>query len=582
MGARKELDEKKKVQENLMAQKLAKAKKDNEKAALISVVTLPAVDTTFVDSGTPVGTMDMAELDAAVIKTKQELENAKKAAEIATNYANSWMKKAKQAEMVAAVTSAVASENSKAMNNAAHQNMTSAKLASQRAAVELQAAEAAQKRNVTEVQKAEKKQQAALTKQLKAQASLRPSNTPCGVKSCSGGDAPSKGLLKLLSTPKREKSTFLKFDAGDLAGSDTVTGAVLRVYKASGGEGPLLVKTVACTWNKQTLTYTNSSMFKGKAVSNGATLPELSQTWVDVVLNARDINRVKNSEADSKICLKLSGGSSETEDLLASEQYSDATKQPQLKLNIQKRAATQEAPKMAESAQTTQLRREFEKQKRSELQSQFTQELLNSNKAEHQLKEAQFQEACNKKINEETTGSAKSAIEAEAKAASDAAVDEKIQKHKKEQQQKADAEMQSKVAEAGLPVGSEAAAKLEADMKAQSTLSINQQLSTFADQARSDAQDALKKQVVTVLTTKKSKTETECNAARVEREKSSNLGLSASQRLKVLGMIEKALPTEMAKFKVDGEGSVNKQSLLDSAKELGDHHMSYVEELLED
>merc|ERR1711975_41162 len=100
----------------------------------------------------------------------------------------------------------------------------------------------------------------------------------------------------------------------------------------------------------------------------------------------------------------------------------------------------------------------------------FTQELLNSNKAEHQLKEAQFQEACNKKINEETTGSAKSAIEAEAKAASDAAVDEKIQKHKKELQQKADAEMQSKVAEAGLPVGSEAAAKLEADMKAQSTL----------------------------------------------------------------------------------------------------------------
>lgn len=161
-------------------------------------------------------------------------------------------------------------------------------------------------------------------------------------------------------------------------------------------------------------------------------------------------------------------------------------------------------------------------------------------------------------------------------------MDEKIQKHKKELQQKADAEMQSKVAEAGLPVGSEAAAKLEADMKAQSTLSINQQLSTFADQARSDAQDALKKQVVTVLTTKKSKIETECNAARVEREKSSNLGLSASQRLKVLGMIEKALPTEMAKFKVDGEGSVNKQSLLDSAKELGDHHMSYVEELLED
>merc|ERR1711975_160994 len=56
---------------------------------------------------------------------------------------------------------------------------------------------------------------------------------------------------------------------------------------------------------------------------------------------------------------------------------------------------------------------------------------LNSHKKEHQLKEAQFQEACNKKINEETTGSAKSAIEAEAKAASDAAVDEKIQKHKK-------------------------------------------------------------------------------------------------------------------------------------------------------
>merc|ERR1712054_193155 len=132
--------------EQLDKEKLAKAKKDNEKAALISVVTLPAVDTTFVDSGTPVGTMDMAELDAAVIKTKQELENAKKAAEIATNYANSWMKKAKQAEMVAAVTSAVASENSKAMNNAAHQNMTSAKLASQRAAVELQAAEAAQKK----------------------------------------------------------------------------------------------------------------------------------------------------------------------------------------------------------------------------------------------------------------------------------------------------------------------------------------------------------------------------------------------------------------------------------------------------
>merc|ERR1711988_258261 len=114
------------------------------------------------------------------------------------------------------------------------------------------------------------------------------------------------------------------------------------------------------------------------------------------------------------------------------------------------------------------------------------------------------------------------------------------------------------------------------------TLSINQQLSTFADQARSDAQGALKKQVATVLTTKKSKIETECNAARVEREKSSSLGLSASQRLKVLGKIEKALPTEMAKFKVDGEGNVNKQSLLDSAKELGDHHMSYVEELLDE
>merc|ERR1711998_266122 len=352
---------------------------------------------------------------------------------------------------------------------------------------------------------------------------------------------------------------------------DQIIGATLRVYKTSGGEGPLVVKTVACSWSKQELTYTNSSMFSAQAdiISRGATLPTLSETWVDVVLDKKKLNKIKN-QIDSKICLRLSGGSSETEDVLASEQYTDASKHPQLRLSIKPKAPGQQGkkPQMAESAQAEQLKREFEQKKRSELQSKFTQQLLSSNKEQHQLKEARAQEECDKKISDETTGTAKAAIEAEAKASSDAAVDEKIQKHREQLQQKATAEMQSKVAEAGVEAGSPAAEKLKADLQSQSSASVTRQVATF------------EQQVTTVLQQRKTKIETQCKEAKIERQNSAKLDLSAPQKLKVMGMVEKALPGEMVNFKVDEEGNVINENVLDSAKEIGEHHTTDdVEEL---
>merc|ERR1711998_104704 len=358
---------------------------------------------------------------------------------------------------------------------------------------------------------------------------------------------------------------------------DQIIGATLRVYKTSGGEGPLVVKTVACSWSKQELTYTNSSMFSAQAdiISRGATLPTLSETWVDVVLDKKKLNKIKN-QIDSKICLRLSGGSSETEDVLASEQYTDASKHPQLRLSIKPKAPGQQGkkPQMAESAQAEQLKREFEQKKRSELQSKFTQQLLSS------IKEARAQEECDKKISDETTGTAKAAIEAEAKASSDAAVDEKIQKHREQLQQKATAEMQSKVAEAGVEAGSPAAEKLKADLQSQSSASVTRQVATFEEQAKRDAQNAVKQQVTTVLQQRKTKIETQCKEAKIERQNSAKLDLSAPQKLKVMGMVEKALPGEMVNFKVDEEGNVINENVLDSAKEIGEHHTTDdVEEL---
>merc|ERR1711918_113481 len=135
-----------------------------------------------------------------------------------------------------------------------------------------------------------------------------------------------------------------------------------------------------------------------------------------------------------------------------------------------------------------------------------------------------------------------------AKASSDAAVDEKIQKHREQLQQKATAEMQSKVAEAGVEAGSPAAEKLKADLQSQSSASVTRQVATFEEQAKRDAQNAVKQQVTTVLQQRKTKIETQCKEAKIERQNSAKLDLSAPQKLKVMGMVEKALPGGNGKF----------------------------------
>merc|ERR1711988_762514 len=137
-----------------------------------------------------------------------------------------------------------------------------------------------------------------------------------------------RGFLRVQKGNDLEQSTFIKFPTDKLKASDQIIGAALRLYKTGGKGGSAEVELSACSFERNTLTYTSSrKLAQGddiKEQSGG--FPSGTNEWVAIKLKPAVLQSARSQ--GSFICLEVSGGPKTEPSIFASELTSN---KPELK-----------------------------------------------------------------------------------------------------------------------------------------------------------------------------------------------------------------------------------------------------------
>jgi len=139
-----------------------------------------------------------------------------------------------------------------------------------------------------------------------------------------------------------EQSAYIKFPVSQIPATDTIIGATMRLFKTGGGGGPALIKLASCSWTRNTLTYSSSETLPQATVSEGVTsqFPEESDMWAAVQLKAAAIQSARAN--GDHLCFEVTGGPKDEPVIVSSELTS---KQPELKIELQKPPKTEEEKK---------------------------------------------------------------------------------------------------------------------------------------------------------------------------------------------------------------------------------------------
>lgn len=129
-----------------------------------------------------------------------------------------------------------------------------------------------------------------------------------------------------------EQQAFIKFPTSNLKGTDTIIGASLRLKKLGGPAGTVVVKLSACSFTRNTLTYTSSKkLVEDSTKAASASFPAEKDVSVSIKLDSAQIQAARSS--GNHICLQVTGGPKEEPVIFASELTST---KPELKVEIQK------------------------------------------------------------------------------------------------------------------------------------------------------------------------------------------------------------------------------------------------------
>jgi len=188
---------------------------------------------------------------------------------------------------------------------------------------------------------AAKEQAVALDRQAAAAAAVLPANTAYGKLPEQNQH---KGYLRVQDNTEHEQYAFIKFPVASLTPQMTITGAVLRLFKYSGSESDFVVRVSACSWKRDTITYTNSQKLPGEVATTGtAHFPEDNNAKVVAELDGPLIQKARL--AGDHICLRISGGASANPVVIASEMSANG---PVLSVDYKNNvAAEKEVPVLA-------------------------------------------------------------------------------------------------------------------------------------------------------------------------------------------------------------------------------------------
>jgi hypothetical protein len=192
------------------------------------------------------------------------------------------------------------------------------------------AAQAEKKKKDALAQEAEKEHQLALAQQQEAAASGMPANTAYG-------ELPRmlshRGELRVQNAADHVQNSFIKFPADAIDQGAEIEAAHLRLYKYAGAQSDIQVRVSKCTWERKSLTYSNSlDLTHNVDIAEGhAVFPSTENVWVDVALNGAAIQKARVSS--DTICLEVSGGP-EMEPVIVSSEMS--TKAPILGIQMVK------------------------------------------------------------------------------------------------------------------------------------------------------------------------------------------------------------------------------------------------------
>jgi hypothetical protein len=425
-----------------------------------------ATEAAFVDSGSPIRGLDIADLKVNVQKStakyqnavqeasnaKTEFEDAEQALATAQNEAGGASRRLLQDPNQAAVDEAAQAAHAQAelaAQNAQDQALekegeNKKKAADEEAARKAAGAEgrnkdqlrariaAAQaKKNKADEEATALQQAVTLSQQAVASASLLDSNTAFG-------KLPEKeqlkGFLRVQASPEHEQDAYIKFPVVSLSPTDVITDATLRVFKFGGGEGPAIVKLSSCAWSRESITYSIAQDFAAKTVSTTtAMFPDVKDVWVRIPLDGNAIQEARL--AGDSVCLRLSGGPASDPVILSSEMTAS---KPEINIMYKKnddRVAEEKAElgtarNAVEEEGTALARTQFEQHKQAELHKKFTNQLLGENQEALAKKLSENRKSCDGEVLAATTGPARTTIENEEHIAAQGVIQQRMAQKK--------------------------------------------------------------------------------------------------------------------------------------------------------
>jgi len=194
----------------------------------------------------------------------------------------------------------------------------------------------------------------------------------------------------------------------------------------------------SCSWNRETITFTNSQQFAGVKINEDAKefAPldpgSTGATDIPIELDARAIQQARL--AGDHICIRISGGASSKPDIISSE---NAATPPTIELMIAKPVAEStvgesnvgESAKAEASAASTTLALKTAK---AQIQASVQAELLADNAKHLKTLDEKAEVACKIQVTEATTGSARVVIANQINLINDQEYDNKLIQKRKE------------------------------------------------------------------------------------------------------------------------------------------------------